>query len=84
MRLLIRYVKLEYDVLYHPENYSAKYEKEVEGKVQRLLYMLGNGIASKYSDDPYGDVVTECVLRILNLTEADYKIGGRYISTLIK
>ncbi|GJQ70809.1 hypothetical protein Trydic_g23908, partial [Trypoxylus dichotomus] len=81
--LLVRYVQLEYDVLYHSENHSAKYEEEVEEKVRFLLHLLLDGVVKKYKQDNQECTATECALRVLNQVSSDYKREGRFIWSLI-
>ncbi|KAK9730128.1 hypothetical protein QE152_g15487 [Popillia japonica] len=86
VRLLVRYVQLEYDVLYYPENYSVKYEKEVEVKVHFLLHLLLDGVVRKFRQENvqhYDSTATECVLRIFNQVNGEYKVKGRFIWSAI-
>ncbi|KAI4469375.1 5-formyltetrahydrofolate cyclo-ligase-related [Holotrichia oblita] len=86
IKLLVRYVQLEYDVLYHPENYSVKYEKEVEVKVHFFLHLLLDGVVRKFRKENvqhYDSTATECVLRIFNQVNGEYKIKGRFIWSAI-
>ncbi|KRT86639.1 hypothetical protein AMK59_1318, partial [Oryctes borbonicus] len=81
--LLVRYVQLEFDVLYHPENYSAKYEEEVEEKVRFSLHLLLDGVVRKYKQESAVCTAAECALRVLNQVSGEYKVKGRFVWSLI-